>query len=126
MKDPTRIVAIAIGADIVCPNSRLKITDLSLTHFRPARAVGYDGGMRSRKDSWFNRNPDSKRYINTCVVCGAKGYAPQVDDPDFADAKYTPHRDFSRRMMKSQLRKYYKPLSLDAAGRCAGCAGSER
>lgn len=81
--------------------------------------------MRSRKDSWFDRNSYSKRFINTCAICGAKGYAPQIDDPDFADEKFSPHRDFSRKALRGMLRRYYKPLPLDGNGRCADCAGPE-
>jgi len=78
--------------------------------------------VRSRKDHWFEMNPQSQRFINTCAVCGAQGYAPQIDDTDFAGNESTVFHRFSREQLQGKLRKYYRPLALDIDGRCAACA----
>jgi hypothetical protein len=67
-------------------------------------------------------NPDSQRFINTCVICGAQGYAPQIEDADFAGNESTVFHRYSREKLQAMLRKYYQPLSLDEAGRCSACA----
>jgi hypothetical protein len=81
--------------------------------------------VRSRKDHWFELNPYAKRFINTCAVCGAQGYAPQIDDADFAGNESTVFHRFSRDVLQARLRRYYRPLSLNEAGRCAACARPE-
>ena len=78
--------------------------------------------MRSRKDHWFEMNPYAQRFINTCAVCGAQGYAPQIDDADFAGNESTAFHRFSREKLQAMLRKYYQPMALDEAGRCDDCA----
>lgn len=30
-----------------------------------------------------NWNPSAKKYINTCTVCGYKGYSPAIEQNDF-------------------------------------------
>jgi hypothetical protein len=82
-------------------------------------------GVRSRKDHWFEMNPYSQRFINTCAVCGAQGYAPQIDDADFAGNVSTMIHQFSRKKLQAMLRRYYRPLALDEAGRCTACARPE-
>lgn len=77
--------------------------------------------MRSRKDNWFEVNPYAKRFINTCAVCGAQGYAPQVDDADFAGNEPTVFHRFSREKLRAMLHKYYQPMALDEFGRCDEC-----
>jgi len=79
--------------------------------------------MRSRKDNWFDQNPYAKRFINTCVMCGKQGYAPQIDNADFAGRESTVYHWFSREKLKAMLRNYYEPLALDETGRCESCAG---
>jgi hypothetical protein len=78
--------------------------------------------MRSRKDHWFEMNPYAQRFINTCAVCGAQGYAPQIDDADFAGNGSTLIHRFSREKLQALLRKYYQPMALDETGRCDECA----
>jgi hypothetical protein len=77
--------------------------------------------MRSRKDNWFEQNRYAKRFINTCVTCGKQGYAPQIDNADFAGNESTIYHRFSREKLKAMLSKYYDPLPLDEAGRCESC-----
>ena len=31
-------------------------------------------------DNW---NPNAKKYINECKICGYKGYSPAIEQPDF-------------------------------------------
>ena len=71
-------------------------------------------------------NPFAKRFINTCAVCGAEGYAPQIDDADFAGNESTVFHQFSREKLQAMLRGYFEPLALDEAGHCAACARPER
>jgi hypothetical protein len=78
--------------------------------------------VRSRKDHWFEMNPYAQRFINTCAVCGTKGYAPHIDDADFAGNESTVIHRFSRGKLQAMLRKYYTPMALDEAGRCEACA----
>lgn len=82
--------------------------------------------MRSRKDNWFVQNRYAQRFINTCVMCGKEGYAPQVDDEDFAGNESTVYHQFSRAKLKNMLREYFEPLALDEAGRCELCSGSNK
>jgi len=62
--------------------------------------------MRSRKGHWFELNPYAKRFINTCVMCGKQGYAPQIEDVDFAGTESTVLHRFSREKLKTMLFKY--------------------
>jgi ribosomal protein S14 len=78
--------------------------------------------MRSRKDHWFDRNPAAKRFINTCATCGRQGYAPQIDNADFAGNESTVFHRFTRAQLKAMLSRYYEPLVLDDSGRCEDCA----
>lgn len=81
--------------------------------------------MRSRKDNWFEQNRYARRFINTCIMCGKQGYAPQIDDADFAGNESTVYHRFSREKLKEMLSKYFEPLALDDTGRCESCAGRE-
>ena len=63
-------------------------------------------------ESW---NPDAKRFINTCIICGHKGYSPSIEDDGFCDQPF-------RRAIYDELKKTLKPLPLDSLGRCEQCA----
>ena len=78
--------------------------------------------MRSRKDHWFEMNPYAQRFINTCAVCGAQGYAPQIDYADFAGNESTVFHRCSREKLQAMLRKYYQPMALGETSRCDDCA----
>ena len=69
-----------------------------------------------------NRNPDAKRFINTCVVCGAQGYSPSIDEDGFVYDKSKKVNDNIHRVIRAELTKIYDPLPLDELGRCAVCA----
>lgn len=60
-------------------------------------------------------NPASKKYINSCALCGKTGYSPAIEEPDFCD-------DFVRRAIYYELKKAFTKLPLDALGRCCVCA----
>jgi hypothetical protein len=79
--------------------------------------------MRSRKHHWFELSHDAKRFINTCIICGRQGYAPQIDDADFVSESMMFH-GLVREILQSQLREYFNLLPLDEAGRCEGCSAN--
>ena len=60
-------------------------------------------------------NPKSKKYINTCTLCGKQGYNPSIEQEGFID-------DAERQAIYSELKKTLSALSLDDYGRCADCA----
>ena len=64
-------------------------------------------------DNW---NPAAKKYINTCVICGHKGYSPAIDEEDFCDIY------LENGAIKVELKSTLKPLPLDELGRCEQCA----
>ena len=63
-------------------------------------------------ESW---NPSAKKYINTCVICGHKGYSPVIDEDGFCD-------ESPNGAIYSELKKTLPPLPLDGLGRCEQCA----
>ena len=67
-------------------------------------------------------NPSAKRFINTCVICGAQGYNPGIDDIGFVSESPQKLPDLERRAIRSELKRVLKPLSLDSFGRCSDCA----
>jgi len=71
----------------------------------------------SRKKSLYitKYNKDSKRFINQCILCGTEGYAPQVDEVDFAESgKF-------HRAIKNSLLANYQVLKLNDIGVCESC-----
>ena len=66
-------------------------------------------------------NPSAKRFIRTCVICGAEGYSPDIDDEGFVydNAQKLSHTE--HRAIRAELKKVFGPLSLDSLGRCATC-----
>ena len=62
-----------------------------------------------------NWNPSARKYINTCVICGHKGYSPVIDEDGFCDT-------VPNGAIYSELKKTLRPLPLDALGRCEECA----
>ena len=60
-------------------------------------------------------NPDAKRFINTCKLCGHQGYSPSIDEDGFCN-------DFVHRAIHAELKKTLTPLPLDELGRCEACA----
>lgn len=60
-------------------------------------------------------NPDAKRFINTCALCGAQGYRPTIDEDGFTS-------DLIHKVIRAELKRIFSPLPLDNLGRCADCA----
>ena len=52
----------------------------------------------------------SKKYINTCAICGHKGYSPVVEEEGFCQVTF------------KELPKTLRKLELDEYGRCTYCA----
>ena len=67
-------------------------------------------------------NPAAKKFIQACAVCGAQGYHPGIDDDGFVCNGAGEISDFEHRAIRSELNRVFKPLALDALGRCAECA----
>ena len=67
-------------------------------------------------------NPSAKRFINTCVICGAQGYNPGIDDMGFIHDNAQNVSDSEHRAIQAELKSVLKPLSLDSLGRCGDCA----
>ena len=70
-------------------------------------------------ESW---NPDAKRFINECKLCGATGYRPSIDDDGFIYDASGKIADFKHRAIRDELQRIMKPLWLDELGRCRDCA----
>ena len=66
-------------------------------------------------------NSSAKRFINTCVICGAQGYNPSIDDTGFVYDN-AQNVNLEHQAIRSELKSVLKPLSLDSLGRCADCA----
>ncbi len=54
---------------------------------------------------------EDKKYINTCVICGFKGYSPAIEQNEFKD-----------KVTYRELVKTLPRLELDELGRCSDCA----
>lgn len=64
-------------------------------------------------DNW---NSSAKKYINTCCLCGRKGYSPAVLETDFINS-------LEREVIYKELTKMFtSALELDSFGRCDECA----
>ena len=50
-------------------------------------------------------NPESKRYIKTCAICGCKGYNSSIDCDGFDD-------DPIRRVIRNELKRNFSMLHL--------------
>ena len=60
-------------------------------------------------------NPSAKKYINSCVLCGHKGYSPVIEQDDFCHT-------LENAAIYTELSKTLNKLELDAFGRCNDCA----
>ena len=52
----------------------------------------------------------AKKYINTCALCGCKGYSPVIENADFD------------KTVRNELMKTLPKMELDEFGRCIDCA----
>ena len=55
-------------------------------------------------------NPSAKKYINTCAICGSKGYSPVIEENLKDTLEYR------------ELTKTLPQMALDSFGRCNDCA----
>lgn len=62
-----------------------------------------------------NWNPAAKKYINTCAVCGKKGYSPAIEQKDFCN-------NLENNAIYKELVKIFGKMELDKFGRCEVCA----
>ena len=69
-------------------------------------------------ESW---NPDAKRFINTCVLCGDRGYNPSIEEEGFVHPA-PDKRDHVHSAIYDELTRSFKRLKLDELGRCEVCA----
>ena len=69
-------------------------------------------------DNW---NPNAKKYINECKICGYKGYSPVIEQPDFLSGN-DPFAFAVNKAIYEELSKTFSVLELDAFGRCKDCA----
>ena len=67
-------------------------------------------------------NPSAKRFINTCIICGAQGYNPSIDDAGFVYDNEQKIANFEHRAIRDELKRTLNPLSLDSLGCCDNCA----
>lgn len=69
-------------------------------------------------------NPNAKKYINECKICGYKGYSPVIERSDFLSNSDKDPCTFSiNKAIYEELTKVFLPLELDHYGRCKNCAG---
>ena len=70
-----------------------------------------------------NCNPNAKKYIRECKVCGYKGYSPAIEQSDFLDERDKDSAVFSiKKAIYDELTKNFSVLELDEYGRCKVCA----
>ncbi len=73
---------------------------------------------RTRRDySLFieKQYKSAKQYINSCAICGHRGYSPMIEQEDFCTKPVNA-------VIFKELTKTLNKLELDALGRCADCA----
>lgn len=62
-------------------------------------------------ESW---NPDAKRFINTCAVCGDRGYNPSIEDEGFIHPSAN-KTDYVHHAIYTELTRTLKPLQIGRA-----------
>jgi hypothetical protein len=55
--------------------------------------------------------PSSVKWINTCALCGAQGYRPELNNHKFVAA-----------VLDYQVKKVFDELTLDERGLCPKCS----
>ena len=56
-------------------------------------------------------NPSAKKYINTCTICGSRGYSPVIENAEFKET-----------VIREELIKTLPRMVVDELGRCSDCA----
>ena len=64
----------------------------------------------------WNRN--AKKFINTCRICGYRGYSPVIDAAGFCD-------ETRNAVIYRELKRTLPRLDLDELGRCKMCAKAQ-
>ena len=67
-----------------------------------------------RGHSWYieKLHPDAMKYVNTCKICGFRGYSPVLESKDCEEW----------RVIRQELMQMFPRLELDELGRCPQCA----
>lgn len=60
-------------------------------------------------------NGSAKKYINTCILCGHKGYDPIIENKEFC-------KNARNKVIHNELTKILTVMQLDEFGRCEQCA----
>ncbi len=60
-------------------------------------------------------NKSAKKYINTCKICGYRGYSPVIEEETFCAT-------LENKVIFRELSKTLHKLELDEHGRCSDCA----
>ena len=60
--------------------------------------------------------PRAARWVNTCLICHAQGYKPEM--PETLNQDQT--------ILKNNLMRYFKPLAVNDLGICAQCAAVQK
>lgn len=68
----------------------------------------YDG------ENYIRAFPETKKWINECICCHKKGYKPDMPE--------TINSPWGKTVKANQIRKYFKPLAVNADSLCEVCA----
>ena len=68
-------------------------------------------------DTWHR---EGRRFVVTCALCGREGYSPSILEEGFEKEGNVAKHEHSA--VAAELMRIYKPLPLDALGRCEVCA----
>lgn len=60
-------------------------------------------------------NQSAKKYINTCAICGKKGYSPVIEQEEFCCNR-------ENKVIYKGLHKILNKMEIDTLGRCLDCA----
>ena len=66
-------------------------------------------------EDYLREFPKMKKWINTCLCCGARGYRPDMPDVITIGGE-------KKTIFADRIRKYFDPLEVDRYGRCEICA----
>ena len=74
--------------------------------------------IMDKGEDYLRQYPKAKKWINTCICCGAKGYRPDMPEViTKRDGTGEYETCFAR-----YLRKYFQPLAVDEHSLCEVCA----
>ena len=72
---------------------------------------------RDARSSYLSSYPKLKKWMNTCVCCGAIGYKPEM--PAVLTTKYGGEE--VETLSAQNIRRLYSPLKVNEAGLCENC-----